>query len=125
MSNTSVIKAIAFDGFTTRVELPIISQSATYACSLKQTSQGDSYDHELTLKIPGTTSAIQTMINELQHTSTIYVEDVNSVRYTVFRGDQFFRFAIKHVVTGTFGSFRGFDITINLTSTRAAKTSPL
>lgn len=122
--NISVIGAVEFATDATDYEVPVVTKSGAYICTSKESNQGTMYEHELSFKVAGLTKESEALMARLRCATTIRVDDVNRSRFTIDRGELRFKFTIKREVSGTFGGFRGYDITVKLSALRPAKVSP-
>lgn len=122
--NISVVKGVKFVSDATEYDIPAVDRSGSYICTSKESSQGTLYDHELSFKVAGISKENENLIALLRRATTIRVDDVNYTRFTIDRGELRFKFTIKRDLGGTFGGFRGFDITVKLSSLNPADVSP-
>ena len=122
--NISVIGAVGFTTDATDYEVPVVTKSGAYVCSSKESNQGTFYEHELSFKVAGLTQESEALMARLQCATKIRVDDANGTRFTIDRGELRFKFTIKREVSGTFGGFRGYDITVKLSALKPAGVSP-
>ncbi len=122
--NISVVKGVKFVSDSTEYDGPVIDRSGAYVCTSQESSQGTLYEHELSFKVAGLTKENEALVARLRCATTIRADDVNRTRFTIDRGELRFKFTIKRDLGGTFGGFRGFDITVKLSSLNPADVSP-
>ncbi len=122
--NISVVKGVKFVSDSTEYDIPVIDRSGAYVCTSQESSQGTLYEHELSFKVAGLTKENEALVARLRCATTIRADDVNRTRFTIDRGELRFKFTIKRDLGGTFGGFRGFDITVKLSSLNPADVSP-
>lgn len=123
-TNISVVGAVEFTADATDYEVPVVTKSGAYVCTSKESNQGTLYEHELSFKVAGLEKECEALMARLRCATTIRVDDVNRTRFTIDRGELRFKFTIKRDLSGTFGGFRGYDITIKLSALKPAEVSP-
>ncbi|WP_298061360.1 hypothetical protein [uncultured Rikenella sp.] len=122
--NISVIRAVQFTSNATEYDIPIVGRTGAYVCTSKESSQGTLYEHELSFKVAGLTPENEALITRLRCATTIRVDDVNRTRFVVDRGELRFKFTVKRDLGGTFGGFRGYEVTVKLSALHPAEVSP-
>lgn len=122
--NIAVVGGVKFTSDATEYDIPVVDRSGAYVCVSKESSQGTLYEHELSFKVAGLTEENEALVARLRCATTIRAEDVNRTRFTIDRGELRFKFTIKRELGGTFGGFRGYDITVKLASLNPADVSP-
>ena len=122
--NISVVKGVKFVSDAMEYDIPVVDRSGAYICTSKESSQGTLYDHELSFKVAGISKETEGLIARLRCATTIRADDVNHTRFTIDRGELRFKFTVKRDLSGSFGGFRGYEITIKLSSLHPADVSP-